>query len=92
MAAEKHTFLELAAKVLEEAQRPLSPNEIWNIAVSKGYELLLHSRGQTPANTMYTSILVDCRRPESKFIRSGDRPARYYLKSLSSVGRDRGLK
>ncbi len=92
MARAKLTFLELAAKVLEEVKRPLSPKEIWEIAVSKEYDSLLHSRGQTPANTMYTSILLDCRRPESKFTKVGSRPATYYLKSLSSTERNGALR
>jgi uncharacterized protein len=86
MAASKLTFLELAAKVLEEARRPLSPSEIWEVAVSKGYDSSLHSKGRTPANTMYAAIFLDCRdRPESKFVKIGSRPARYYLKTLSNV-------
>ncbi len=32
------TFLELAKKVLREEKRPLSPSEIWKVAVAKSYD------------------------------------------------------
>lgn len=81
----KLTFLELAKKVLIEEQRPLSPSEIWGIAITKKYDALLKSRqGKTPAATLYASIFNDARdNPTSIFIKIGSRPARYFLKELA---------
>jgi uncharacterized protein len=80
---EKLTFLGLANKVLTEEKRPLSPSEVWKVALSKGYHLLLDTQGKTPERSLYSSIFTDARdNPNTNFIKVGDRPARYYLKSL----------
>jgi uncharacterized protein len=82
----KLTYLELAKKVLREEKRPLSPAEIWAVAVSKSYHESLNARqGKTPAATLYATIFVDARdNPSSSFIKLGSRPARYFLKELST--------
>jgi len=36
------TFLELAEKVLNEIEKPLTANEIWEIAKEKGYDQKLN--------------------------------------------------
>jgi hypothetical protein len=78
------TFLGLAELVLTEERRPLSPSEVWKVASAKGYSSMLRSQGKTPAQTMYAAIYTDSHdNPESQFIKVGDRPARYYLKSLA---------
>ncbi len=83
---EKMTFLELAKKVLREENRPLSPSEIWKLAVAKGYDSALRSRGKTPAQTLYAAIFTDERdNPRSEFIKLGGRPARYFLKDLAQT-------
>lgn len=80
----KHlTFLELAKQILSEANRPLSPSEIWKLAVAKNYVSRLDTVGKTPEQTLYTAILLDARdNPDSKFIKYDTRPARYFLKRL----------
>ena len=82
------TFAALAEKVLQEEKRPLSPNEIWQLAVAKGYNKQLNSVGKTPQQTLYTVIYVDAKRnPTTKFYKAGESPARYFLKELkASVG------
>ena len=42
------TFKKLAKKVLEEENRPLSVEEIWDIAVKKGYDKLIKTTGKNP--------------------------------------------
>jgi HB1, ASXL, restriction endonuclease HTH domain len=77
------TFLELAKQILSEANRPLSPSEIWKLAVAKNYVSRLDTVGKTPEQTLYTAILLDARdNPDSKFIKYDTRPARYFLKRL----------
>ncbi len=80
----KMTFFELANKVLTDERRPLSPSEMWKIAVSKSYDKQLSSRGgKTPWSTLYSVVFLDQRdNPDTKFIKVGARPARYYLKTL----------
>jgi len=80
------TFLGLAERVLEEQKRPLSPSEIWKVAVKQGYDTMLKARqGKTPGATLYSAIFTDARQnPDTIFVKFGDRPARYYLKKLAS--------
>jgi uncharacterized protein len=77
------TFLLLAERVLEEEKRPLSPHEIWTIAVSKGYDRELRSRGKTPHATLYSAIMTDTYGKNSKFVKVNEAPARYFLKRFS---------
>jgi uncharacterized protein len=82
---EKLTFLEFAKKVLREENRPLAPSEIWKIAVSKGYEKSLETTGKTPAQTLYSAILLNERdSPDTEFVKYDTSPARYFLKDLIS--------
>jgi hypothetical protein len=82
----KITFLELAKKVLREEDRPLSPSEIWQTATAKGYDKSLHTKGKTPARTLYTAVLENERdEATSEFIKLGARPARYFLKELAQT-------
>jgi uncharacterized protein len=62
------TFLGLAERVLEEEMRPLSPHEIWTIAIRKGYERELRSTGKTPSAPLYSAIMTDAYREKSKFV------------------------
>jgi hypothetical protein len=79
------TFLGLAERVIAEEKRPLSPSEIWKVAVIKRYDSMLRAKqGKTPASTLYSAIFTDARQnPETLFVKVGDRPARYYLKTLA---------
>ena len=79
------TFLGLAERVIAEEKRPLSPSEIWKVAVVKRYHSMLRAKqGKTPASTLYSAIFTDARQnPETLFVKVGDRPARYYLKTLA---------
>lgn len=42
------TFVELAEDVLKTAERPLTYKEIWEIAISKGLDKKVGSKGKTP--------------------------------------------
>ncbi|MBI4325105.1 MAG: hypothetical protein HY674_07555 [Chloroflexi bacterium] len=89
----KLTFLGLAEKILNEDKRPLSPAEMWKIAVAKEFVSLLDSEGKTPAVTLYSAIYTDARdNPDSIFIKIGARPARYFLKSLAQSARPAELE
>ncbi|MDR5638440.1 HTH domain-containing protein [Thermosynechococcus sp. PP42] len=80
------TFLELAEKVLKEVQRPLSQEEIWRIAQEKGYANQVGSKGKTPWATIGARLYVDIRNnPNSKFTKTGQRPARFALKEFAGA-------
>jgi HB1, ASXL, restriction endonuclease HTH domain len=64
------TFLDAAYQVLENADFPMSAEEIARLALDQG---LLMSRGATPAATMSASLYMDIKEKgaTSKFIRIG---------------------
>ena len=79
----RSTFLQLAQKVIQEEQRPLSTSEIWQIAQAKGYDKELGTRGKTPWATLGALLYVDVRdNLGSDFVTVGSRPKRFALRSL----------
>jgi len=77
------TFLQLAQKIIEEAKRPLSANEIWEIAQAKGYDKELGTKGKTPWATLGALLYVDVRdNSSSVFVTTGTRPKRFVLRAL----------
>lgn len=80
------TFLQMAQRVLDEEKQALSASEIWRVAVSKGYEKELSSKGQTPWATLGALIHVDVRdNPTSLFTSIGARPKRFILKKQVDI-------
>lgn len=76
------TFLELAERVLREAMRPLTANEIWTLATEKGYDKQLKSQGKTPWATLGAQMYVNAKdNPKSSFAQTDSRPKKFYLKS-----------
>jgi hypothetical protein len=78
------TFLELAQQVLKEAGKPLSSTEIWELAIKKGYDNALNSKGKTPGATLGAQIYVNAKsKPDSVFAKTDTRPKRFYLKAMA---------
>lgn len=76
----KMTFLELAEEVLKQAKYPLDYRQIWEQAKTINPNET-EDRGQTPWETMGARLFVDVRdKVDSKFIKIGSRPARFWLK------------
>ncbi len=83
------TFLGLVKKILEEEKKPLSPEEIWEVAKSKGYDKYVGTQGKTPWATIGAQIYVNIRdRKDSPFIKIDTRPKRFYLRSLIKTGEE----
>jgi hypothetical protein len=79
------TFLGLAKRVLEEEKKPLSVDEIWTLAKSKGHDQLLRGQGKTPWATLGAQLHVNVRdRRDTAFATVGTRPKRFYLKGQMS--------
>ncbi len=53
------TYIELGKKVLEQAERPLKPKEIWEIACEMGLDKERLSIGKTPWNTIGSDLGKD---------------------------------
>lgn len=81
------SFLALAEKVLREEQKPLSAEEIWAVAQSKGYNALVGSQGKTPVNTLSSRLYTDIKdkQDRSTFVKAETRPTRFYLRDLFSA-------
>lgn len=79
----KLTFKDLAIKVLQEARRPLSADEIWDYAKQKRYDQDLISSGKTPVATIGALIYISIRDDKSSFFgKTGYRPTRFYYKPI----------
>jgi len=79
------TFLDLAEKVLREENKPLTHQEIWEIAQKKGYDKEINSKGKTPWATIGARIYVDIRdNPQTKFIKVHSGITKFFLKELWS--------
>lgn len=79
----KLTFIKLAEKILRQHRKPLSPSEMWALALAKGYDKTLESKGKTPSATLYSAVFTNARNTaDSLFVKLGSRPARYFLKDL----------
>lgn len=77
-------FLEFAEKIIKESNKPLTPNEIWEIGVEKGYNKQVNSTGKTPWRTIGARMYVDIKdNPDTVFIKLKLKPTKFYLKTLS---------
>lgn len=81
MSKVEYTFLSLALETLEAATSPLSVEEIWNLAVEKGYANKISTQGKTPWSSVGAQIYVDIRdNPNSKFVKATTKPTKFWLK------------
>jgi hypothetical protein len=81
-----YSFLDLAAEVLKSASAPLTYQQCWEEAQAKGLTGKVKTKGKTPWDTMGAQLYVDARdNTDSRFIKVGKRPTRFFLKSRESV-------
>ena len=78
-------FYELAEKVIQQINQPLSPNEIWEKAVELGFDKQLKTKGKTPWATLGARLYLDVRdNPNTNFETVGKNPKRFGLKNITS--------
>lgn len=83
--ATKYTILDYAVDVLQEEKSPLLYQEIWQAGIGKPFAAKLNLKGKTPWATLGARLFVDVRdNPDSKFIKVGKNPARFFLASRAS--------
>lgn len=75
------TFHGLAEVILKESDIPLTSNEIWEIAIKKGLDKNLGTKGKTPSATLGARLHVLADEPDSVFKSVGKRPKRFILKT-----------
>jgi hypothetical protein len=74
---------EMAEKIIMDAQKPLSPVEIWEIGEPQGYKEKLSLKGKTIPSTIGAQIYTDIKdNQDSKFVKIKTKPIRFYLKDL----------
>ncbi len=85
----KYTVLDYAADVLQTAKAPLLYQEIWADGIGKPFASKLNLKGKTPWATLGARLFVDVRdNPNSKFIKVGKNPARFFLASRTNELKD----
>jgi hypothetical protein len=78
----KYTFLDLAEDVLKNAENPMIFQDIWDQGKDEPFVRKLTVRGKTPWATIGARLFVDVRdNPQSRFVKVGRNPARFFLKS-----------
>ena len=84
------TLFELAEKVLESSDVPLTFQSIWEKGVELGLNKNLSTYGKTPWQSLGAKLFVDVRdNLDSKFVKIGKRPAKFFLKSkISTLSQD----
>lgn len=81
----KMTYKDLVIKILQEAKKPLSVDEIWDYAKQKDYDQDLDSVGKTPEMTIGALIYISIRDDKKTlFGKTGYRPTKFYYRPLES--------
>jgi len=76
-----YSFLDLAYDVLKKSTKPLTYQEVWRVGHDEGLASRIQTSGKTPWETLGAQLYVEVRDNEnSKFIKVGKRPARFFLK------------
>jgi hypothetical protein len=80
-----YSFLDLAGDVLKSVTAPLTYQQCWEEGQKKGLTTKVKTKGKTPWQTMGARLYVDVRdNADSRFVKVGKRPTRFFLKSRQS--------
>lgn len=78
-----YTFFDLIDEIFNIFKEPFSEKEIWDKAVEIELDKKVESVGKTPWKTIGARIYGYMRdKPDTKYIKVGKRPTRFYLKEL----------
>lgn len=88
-----YTFLDIAYDVLSAEPQPLIYQEIWAKAVAKGFHNKLKKIGKTPDRSIGSRLYSDVRdnKEQSRFVKVGSDPARFFLKDRQSEVSDKSI-
>lgn len=78
------SFLELAQQVLVKEQKPLTIDEIWDVAEKAALVAQLDSTGKTPKRTLGARLYTDAKDSNGMFQKVGAGPARFTLRTLAA--------
>ncbi len=83
----RFTLKDLTERILKEEGKPLTVEDIWEIAKNKEYDALGNFTGKTPWRSIGAQIYVDIRdNPKSPFVKIDSKPRKFFLKTLVSEG------
>ncbi len=77
------TFLEFATKVLEKADRPLTPQEIWESPMGLELRKQFKPSGKTPLASLGAQLYTASKRGDADFVAVGSNPKRFRLNNGS---------
>jgi len=76
-----YSMLDLACEVLQDADAPMTYQQIWKAATSRGIASKIETSGKTPWQSLGARLYVEVRdNPASRIIKVGSRPARFFLR------------
>ena len=80
----KFTFKTLAEEIIKRVKKPLTADEIWNIALQDGIAKNLKTSSKNPSKTIRAQIYADIRKygDQSQFIKIDSKPIKFFLKGL----------
>lgn len=88
-----YTFLDLAYDTLKKAKSPLTYQDVWDSAKAFGLAAKVKTSGKTPLQSLGARLYVDVRdNPESRFVKVGKRPARFFLKERQAEVSDDAIE
>ncbi len=84
------TAIQLSKRILEETKVPMSSKEIWDYAVSKGYDKNTALKGKTPERTLGAQIYTNIQNngEKSAFVKVSSRPQKFGLKKIDYKSSD----
>lgn len=89
----KYTTLDFAEDVLKQSKKPLLYHEIWEKGKGTDFEKKVSLKGKTPEQTIGARLFIDVRdNLNSKFIKIGKNPARFFLKERQHELTEKQLK
>lgn len=81
-----YSFIDLAIETLRNVRIPLTQKEIWENAIGFNISQKVTTSGKTPWATLGSKIYLDIRdNQNTPFIQVSKRPAKFYLKELSTL-------
>ena len=82
----RYSLFDFAKEVLNNSDKPLTYQEIWDKGVELGLDKKLNVTGKTPWQSLGARLFVDVRDNEnSEFIKLGKNPARFFLKNKKDL-------
>ncbi len=82
----KYSLFDFAKEVLENSDKPLTYQEIWEKGIELGLDKKLNVTGKTPWQSLGARLFVEVKDNEnSEFIKLGRNPARFFLKEKKNL-------